>query len=294
MKQKENIEKAKIIMVSDIKGSGPSILPYALRLAKHLESDLEIVHVVDSRNQHGVPSRYADSQSLTPGPKLSHEKIILRELEQAKKLIDEKLSSEASRINYPLNIKTKVKRGNLNDELSESIPHEAKHILLINSEADNYIFHSRSEMIELAKQVNAVALLVPPETKFEAFKEIALITDFSNKFGLSSYSQKLTFLKKFHPEIMAIDVAKPKRFFEKELKSRKWRNAFERSTLQNIKTRVLKGKNHSDALLQYIGMVKPQLIIYSYRKPGFFNRLFHKPFFINIVNKANYPILYLV
>lgn len=294
MKQNENIEKVKIIMVSDIKGDRSSILPYALRLAKHLEADMEIVHVVDSRNQLGVPSRYADSQTLTPGPKLTHQKIIQRELDEAKRLLDDILSGEASRLNYPLNIKTTVKSGKLIDELSDNIPRDAKHILIINSEADNYIFHSRGEMIELAKQVNAVTLLVPPDIKFEAFKEIALITDFSNKFGLSSYSKKVDFLKTFNPQIMAIDVAKPKRFFEKELKSQKWRKAFESSTLQSIKTRVITGKNHSDTLLQYIGSVKPQLIIYSYRKPGFFNWLFHKPFFENIINKANYPIMYLV
>jgi hypothetical protein len=167
-------------------------------------------------------------------------------------------------------------------------------LVLINLQVDNYIFHSLKEIIQLTKSINTATLLVPPQLVFHEFKQVVMITDFSNNYGLNAYSKFNSFLNKFNPHINIVDVAKPARFLEKELKSKQWLQALDFDTSRNIKTHVLKSENHSDDLLKYVDMVKPQLVIYSYRKPGLFNQVFHKPFIENILNKAKYPIMYVV
>lgn len=293
MKQNEITDDTKIIIVSDIKGSNQSILPYGLKLARYLQAEVDIVHVVDARVQQGVPSRYADSQSVTPGPKLTFDKIIEREIEDARNVLEKILSKEASSLNFPLKINKIVKEGRINDEIKETVKNGAQCLLLINEEVDDYIFQSHKEIIELIESTDAVTILVPPGIDFQLFKEIALITDFSNNFGLSSFSKTTSLLHKLNPKITAVDVARPKRFSEKELKGNKWKQVFESTIFKNIKTLVLKGKNHSDVLQQYIKKAKPDLIIYSYRKPGFINRLFHNSFLEKLLKGEEYPIIYL-
>lgn len=289
----KNKDYTKIIIVSDIKGDAKSIHPYGFNLAKFLHAEVNVLHVIDSRLEHGVPSRYADSQTLSPGPKLSHKKIIEREVKQASMMLDKMISQEASRLNYPLKVKKVIKVGSIKEEIQNLMDTDKKNLLLINSETDDYHFHNRQEMIEVCKNIKATTLLVPPNLSFEPFHEITLITDFSNNYGINAYEKNKTFLRKFKPFIMAIDVAKPARFLEKKLKSEKWREHCEANSLQTINTKVLKGKNRSGALDYYINKEKPNLIIYAYRKLGFLNRLFHRPFFESILNNAKYPVIYM-
>lgn len=293
MNNKGNTENTKLIIISDIRSKAQSILPYGLHLAKHLQVEVDIIHMVDARSQHGVPSRYADSQTLTPGPKLTYDKIIQREIEQATITLEKLLSKEASRLNFPLKINKVIKEGSINEGIKESVANADKCLLLINLEVDDYIFHSRKEIVQLTKSVNAVTLLVPPQLVFHEFNKVVLITDFSNNFGLNAYSKTISFLYKFNPHINVVDVAKPTRFLEKEVKSKQWMQALDPATFRTIKTEVLKGKNPSDALQQYINKLKPNLIIYTSRKLGFLNRFIYKSFFENLLDRVEYPIMYL-
>lgn len=67
-----------------------------------MECELDIVHAIDSRSYHRMLSSYADSQTITPGNKLSHDEIMRREKKSAQKALDKMLSKEASKLNYPL------------------------------------------------------------------------------------------------------------------------------------------------------------------------------------------------
>jgi len=292
MNRKENTQDSKISIISDIKSKTQSILPFGLQMAKYLHAEVDIIHIVDVRSHQGVPSRYSDSQSLTPGPKLTFDKIVEREIQEANNMLEKVLSREASRLNYPLKINKVVKEGRIIEEVKESVESASQSIVLISEKADGYIFHSRNEIIELMESIDAMSLLVPPKINFQVFKEITLITDFSNKFGLSSFTQTSSLLHKLNPRITAVDVASPRRYLEKQVKGNQWSQVFKSKIYQNIKTLVLKGKSHSDTLSAYIRKTKPDLIIYSYRKPGFINNLFHNSFLERCLEEEKYPVIY--
>lgn len=293
MNNKENNEETKVIILSDIRSKGQSILPFGLRLAKHLHAEVDIIHIIDVRKQQGDAGKHGDSKSITPDPKMTFDKIVEREVSEASSIMEKVLSKEASRLNFPLKINKVIKEGRINKEIEESVGNAAQCIVLINQEADDYIFHSRNEIIELIESIDVISLLVPAGIEFKVFKEIVFITDFSNNFGLSSISKTTFLLHKLDPQITAVDVARPKRYLEKELKGNKWSQAFKETVFPNIKTLVLKGKKHSSAFQQYLNKEKPDLVIYSYRKPGFINQLFHNSLLEDLLKKAEYPIIYL-
>ncbi len=57
----------KIIIISNIRSKSESIIPYGLKLARYLESEVDIIHVIDSRTEPVLPSSYADSQTFALG-----------------------------------------------------------------------------------------------------------------------------------------------------------------------------------------------------------------------------------
>jgi hypothetical protein len=293
MTQKVDPEKTKIIIVSDIRGNKPNSIPFGLNLAKFLQAEVDIIHNIDARSVHGVPSSYSDSQTLKPGVKLSYDKIIEREIIKGNSILDEVLSKEASKLNYPLTINKVVKAGRIDEEINDSLVHNALNIVLINENVDDYIFHSQKEIIELIEGLEAISLLIPSTQKFQPFKEIAFITDFSNNFGLNLLSRITVPLQQMNSEITFIDVARPRKYSEKRLKCENWKEQAKNDFWGEIKTTVLKGKNHAQVLQEYIETTKPDLIIYSYRKLGFIDRIFHSSFLEKLLLQKQYPVLYL-
>ncbi len=130
----------KTIIISDINGKSESIIPYGLTLAKMLESEVDVIHAIDSRLHQGEYSSLSDSQSITPGKTFSHEEIMQREKDKVQIQLDKLLSSEASRLNYPIKINTLVEKDSIINSISSKIKEEPSSIFVISIEPDGYIF----------------------------------------------------------------------------------------------------------------------------------------------------------
>ena len=72
-------DSERIILISDISGESESIIPWGLNLGKHTGSEVDILHIIDPREKHGVESPVSDSQSISPDGKLTREEILKRE-----------------------------------------------------------------------------------------------------------------------------------------------------------------------------------------------------------------------
>jgi hypothetical protein len=94
----------KTIILSDINNSAKSIIPYGLRLARELESEVDLLHVIDPRTHTGAYSSLSDSQSISPGETLSHAETIQHAKNRVSIKLDKLLSAEGSRLNYPLKL----------------------------------------------------------------------------------------------------------------------------------------------------------------------------------------------
>ena len=281
-----------LIIISDILGNSKSIITYGLRLAKFLRLDVEIVHTIDSRTQQAVQSPYADSQTISPGSKLSHQEIIQREKNKASTALQNLLSQEASRLNYPLKIKTRIVENSIENELAERTEKLGQVIFLASSRPDGYVFHSRQEIVQCFSNLNALSLQVAPDSKFEAFKKVLLITDF-NDTNLNQLECAGDFLHAFDPFIEVVDVAKENYKNELEKKSQVWFEKFQEVQGGNkISATVLTGTNYIHAIDACVTTTRPDLILHFKNGRGVFDLNFHEKLYGNLLKDFSQPILH--
>ncbi|HSH50562.1 MAG TPA: hypothetical protein VK982_02455 [Bacteroidales bacterium] len=280
----------KIIIISDIKGECESVIPYGLHLAKSLESEVEILHIIDSRTLQGVPSVYSDSQTVSPGNKLSHKEIIDREMNCAKMELDKLLSSEASRLNYPLKIETFIEEGSIEKLISQRIEPANESILLMNSVPDNFVFRSKQEIKDIIYRIDTLSLLVSPGYKYKEFKKVALLS-IPKLTKINKIKEKFKFFEQFNPVIRIVNFVKNK---SKE----KIKNGTLESTLKdkfkpfNVKVNTLSGEKYSQVLNDFIKDNCPELIVSDIHRRNIFDKIFSKDRNEFLICCTGLPILF--
>jgi len=283
----------KTIIISDIKGKTDSIIPYGLNLAKNLESEVDILHIIDSRTQQGVQSAYSDSQTVVPGEKMSHEEIVEREKDFAKKELDKILSKEASRLNYPLKINTIVEEDSVEKKIKEQVNSDPQCLVLVNSVHDNFIFHSQEEILEVISNLKAIPLMVPGGQDYKDLKDILLISDFTSK-DITLVKDKIGFLDGFKPVINAVDIARPNNFEKKESKSKALEGVIkDRLTPFKTELNIITGSKYTDTILDYIDHKKPDLVMLLKNKESLFTRMLQKKRNEKLIKNITVPVLYL-
>lgn len=283
----------KTIIISDIKGKEKSIIPYGLNLAKKLECEVDILHIIDSRSLHGVQSAYSDSQSVTPGKKLSHQEIIEREKKHAEMELDKILSSEASRLNYPLKINTVVVEGSTEKKIREQLKTESDTVLLINSEQDNFIFHSQSEILDIIYNLDTATLLVSGGASFHDFNNVFLLSNPAPR-KIIGIKKKISFLKVFSPVINAIHIVRAKnydRLMQKDKILESIRQ--DRFTPFEFKAITLSGKKFIPTLTDFIERETPDLIMNLMNRKSIFKRMIQKKRYKKIISSTGVPFLLL-
>ncbi|MCG6187102.1 adenine nucleotide alpha hydrolase family protein [Maribellus maritimus] len=281
----------KTIIISDIKSKKDSIIKFGLHLAKHLETEVDVLHPIDSRVHQGEYSAVSDSQSVTPGNTLSHGEIIFREKESVKKDLDKLLSGEASRLNYPLKINVAVEEESIDDAIKNSSNDSDDKIFVISAEPDGNIFHSKNEIRSTVKNNNAICLLVPPGTSFSSLHKILIPVDFHTSH-VNTFTGLHSFFKKINPYLIAADVSENSDYAEKELKSQTWMELVkEIIPASKISTSTLEGKNYADTIARYCNRNRPDLLLLSLQKQNPVKQMFSKNDLDKLADKVNVPVL---
>ena len=243
----------KVIIISDIKSERKSIIPYGLNLGKHNETKVEIVHMIDPRTHQGVSSPYADSQSITPGSKLSQEELLNREKKLVEKELDKLLSAEASRLNYPLKYETRVIVDSLDQGLKNNFSEDKEEIYIASLVPDNDMVGNLSELMGIFDQVEVPLLIVPPGFKFREPADIIVLTDYS-KASHDPVRQTLQWFRSFPLTIRAIDVTDLNDIAEEEDNRDLWEatvNDFITQSM-NLNTKILIGDRERETILEQI------------------------------------------
>jgi hypothetical protein len=283
----------KTIIISDIKGKNDSIIPYGLNLAKRLESEVDILHIIDPRSLHGVQSAYSDSQSVSVGNKLSHQEIIEREKHHAEMELDKILSSEASRLNYPLKINTVVVEGSTEKKIREQLKTENDTILLINSVHDNFIFKSKTEILDTIYNLDTATLLIPGGMAFHDLNKVFLLSNPAPR-KIKRLKKKISFLKNFNPVINAIHIVRAKNY-DRLMQKDKIVDSIKKDRFApfEFKTITLSGKKYIPALSDFIEKESPDLIMNLMNRKSIFKRMHQKKRYENIMNSTEVPFLVL-
>ena len=277
----------KIIIISDIKGNAASVIPYGLNLAKYLEKEVLLVHVVDPRVQQGVPGTVADSSSVTPGSKLDHDEVIEKELLQSKHELDKCISYELSRLNYPLKFDLDLSINSIETKMGELADIFPGSVFVMNKEPDGYIFDSQKETIEISKVFDGLCLFVPPGEEFIPFNSVLVPTGFSDE-ERANYPVLLPFLSHFNLVINLL--GRPEQTTEDEMFE--W-SEFERIfPYTSINYKLLEEGDFDKQFIDYAGTLNPHLVVVMEEKKGFWSRLFQTGLIRKLLKEAPGPVLY--
>ena len=278
----------KVIIISDIKGKTDSIIPYGLHLAKYLESEVDIIHVIDSRVQQGVSSMMGDSSSITPGNKMSYEEILEREKQQVDRKLDQLLSAEASRLNYPLKINVKIDEKEIEKRLIEASEEDPETIFVINKEPDQYIFNSTKEIASICKELEGITLLVPPGKEFMKIENVLLPADFEDQ-DFAGYPKVANFLNHFHTVVNAIGNEKK----SEEPEAKTWASSVS-EVLENssLNWNLLTSDNFENDFVEFVGMVEPDLTVLFEKPQSLISNMFKKELIVKVLEQTNTPVLF--
>jgi nucleotide-binding universal stress UspA family protein len=280
----------KTIIISDIKSNFKSVIPYGLNLAKALEAETEVLHIVDPRVIQGEYSALSDSKSITPGRKLSYEEIKEREKKEAGKELDELLSREVSRLNYPLKINTVIEEGELEKAVEKRAEEKIPHLFIISAEPDKTIFYSKQEIIDVVKNAHVRAIIIPPGTKFQDYKKILLPVDF-NSDNIDEFKEVKFLMERFNPLVNVVDVTKSSNFLSMELKSKIWKKHTKKLFLpEKIKTNILKGDDFAETLINYTNRNKYSLLILFQKKRNVVKRVMKNDALNKILKNSTIPV----
>jgi hypothetical protein len=283
----------KTILISDVGGKQETIIPYALNLTKHIDNTIDIVHVFDPRVQQGVSSAYADSQSFEVGEKLSHNKIIEREVAQTKSTLDKLLSIEASKLNFPLRVNTIVEENSIENLLHTIIKVDEPSIIISSSVLEGTILNDFDESLELAKMFNNLSLIITPGSKFSVPKKVLIQYDF--ELGINErIFRVLDYLKPFNPHIDVVDVTEKDKYPETVLKSEAWKQVVNNYINASfpITTNILTGNQHAEVLSRFILEKSYDLVAipkHMKASPGI--NIFPKHLSKQLVNTLDIPVI---
>lgn len=165
------------IIVSDITETSNSIIPYGLNIGKHTQTKVDIMHCFDPVIVQGPYSPFSDSQSITPGQKLSHEETLQKEKGVINDKLSQFLSKEASALNYPLRVYTITEVGDANSCISGQIKKHKNPLVVTGTKPASSMTVNLRELLKVLFNYNVMVMIIPPGKKFIKPDTCCLLTD---------------------------------------------------------------------------------------------------------------------
>ncbi len=169
------------IIISDITETPDSIIPYGLNVGKLTETRVDILHYFDPRLIQGKYSSISDSQSFSPGEKLSHGEILHREREITHAQIEKLLSKEASRLNYPLRVNTITEIEDIETAISLQIKKYDNPMVITGTTPGSSMTANLQDLLNLILKIDVRILIIPPGKRFVKPEKCCLITDLTSE-----------------------------------------------------------------------------------------------------------------
>jgi hypothetical protein len=283
----------RIVIINDVFGKKESIIPYGLNLAKHLKTDVDILHIIDPTVHQGVYSVVAGSKSKDQDELSGPKEAIMSEREKGETAIHEVLVKETLKHNYPLKIKSVIKVEQVEEAITGYYREFPDAIMVFNTEPDRYIFESRIEIINVIEKMDSVTLLVPPGEIYHQFNKVLMPADFSSDDESENYVKIQNLLNGLDSVINAVDVAIEKNYLQMELNGKAWLNMIH-SIYPGLHfaTNILNGSDYFDTIIGYINRNRPDLFLMPPRKRKVFHKAFNIVSTLKLLENIKVPVLY--
>lgn len=275
----------KVIIISDVTEAVNSIIPYGLNIAKFAETTVEIVHLIDPREEQASYSPYSDSHTVSPGEKLNHDQKIQRAKSRAHTMLDRLLSREGSRLNYPLRIRQTIEVELVEPALQEKLAAEPGSLLVSGTSPAHSMVANLGELMMILQEVENPLLLLPPDQKFLPPRQGVLITDFTSQ-ETQSIANVMPWLKPFDTELHALAIAPESKAGEMQEKSRH----FAEHPGMITQTGIISGEDTVKTLVRYVHENKPDVVILPKNKKAFAEYLYAGENAVHLLEAIGKPI----
>ncbi len=284
--------KMKIIIISDIRSNAESIIPFGFKLARDLKSVVDIIHTIDSRTEHVLPSSYSDSQTFAlDGNKFSYADTLEREKKTAKLLLDKMISHAASNLRYPLKVNIIIEETSIEHKIREYLNKKCTDLFLFSSQPDGHIFNTVEEIFDAVNDTGVNSLIIPPGQKYNSFAHVSVPADFTSE-DFKKYRHLAFLFRNFRPHISAIGISKTKDHADKDVNAAKWKTAASAYfRINTVETILLAGNDYRDTLVNYLSKYNTDLLLLFYKKQNILKSLFGESISMKIIEQIRMPVL---
>lgn len=283
----------KILIISDINKDKKSTIPYGLNVGKYTQTRVEILQYIDPRMVHGHYSSVSDSQSISPGEKLSQEEMLKRERDMKARELDKILSKEASRLNFPLRYKTIIEIGETEKKLNEKLQNEKDDVLIVTStHPSNTMFKDLKNLLEIVEDKDVPMIIVPGKSIFLKPAESVVVTNFSDE-NFESMRKIFRWIEPFDLSFEGIAIQLSERTDEQDSDILNWKKDVEKAAHEQFtgSAKVITSKNHLHSLKTYVGERNPDwLIVTKDRRTAIGNQLFDNGHTGEIIDDLAKPV----
>lgn len=276
--------KMKSIVVSDIDYNDKGIIPYALRLARDLESEVKVIHVIDTRTLQGIYTPYSDSQSVTAGVE-SYDEIIEKEKHTAHDNLRKHVGRESSMLNYPLRVSYDVIVGNIDKVVADETESNKNSLLMLSARPKGKIWETYEDIFHIIARSKDPVWLIPPGLTYTTPKNVLFISSLEDRES-EHLRNAIEMLKPMDIQLSALQTSGNPNF-KKEFEKRKdWQWIY-----KDIDQYYSLEDDDAKRLKQFTTQEQTDLIILFEKKRNLIKRVIGKSVTENLAEILDIPLL---
>lgn len=266
-----------------------NVLTYGIRLAEHLNKNIKMVHVIDTRNMDFYRG-FSDPDGTLASA--SSYELMEEQKKVAHKYFTDLKADFQKQFQLNSEIEIRLEIGNTEMILSEEAKNKKTYLFLMPHGIEGevrYLINDNSYYIEEAK---CPVMIVPGEAKFKQVNNIIYATDYQ-KQDVESIKILADLAEHFQSGVTALHVVEDKKKFEDSLEDRGFRSMLENELkYKSLDFASVDGNDDvANVIVSYAGSNQADIIALLKENRNFWERLFHPSVSKEVINESKLPVI---
>ncbi len=277
----------KIIINIDFFDHADYLIDYGLNLARKLSKNIQLIHVVETREigMEASPTGHMPDAGI-------EQTLLASSKENADKWMHEKVRKIEEQIKGKSSIEGKVIIGIKPDVLLSESTNKKVELILTEEEHESGLITkiAGSDTKMIIDEAACPVLFIPRNYAFKDLKRMVYATDYEQA-DLGTLQKTINLFKPFHPWITAVHQTK-NIDFQMKIKQRGFMNiARQKLDFNQIDFVTVNGQKDVREIIDYAQKNDCDMIIVLKQNHSFLEKLFHSSSSHKIVAKSNIPVL---
>jgi len=277
----------KIIINIDFFDHADYLIDYGLEMARELSGNIQLIHVVESREigMEASPNGHMTDAGI-------EQTLLTSNKENADKWMQEKVRKIEEQIKGNISIEGKVIIGIKPDVLLSESSNKETELILTEEEHESGLIAkiAGSDTKMIIDEAKCPVLFIPRNYAFKGIKQIIYATDYE-KADIDTLQKTINLFKVFDPSITAVHQTK-NIDFQMKIKQRGFLDIVrQKLDFDQINFITVDGQKDVQEIIDYAQKIDCDMIIVLKQNRDFLEKLFHSSSSHKIVAKSNIPVL---